>query len=147
MLLRSMAGTISILRRVAADRSPIGHVSKGEPVSSSSRAGLRDRVERVVEMDQQSRNKCKDRDSVAKKEIENFVNSLSKEYRMLVVLKKELYDGAWEPMLDDLRHRLAGKPYIFKLVNRIEDDIKRIEEMQKFEAKHNVDLADYVDMP
>jgi hypothetical protein len=98
-------------------------------------------------MDQQSRNKCKDRDSVAKKEIENFVNSLSKEYRMLVVLKKELYDGAWEPMLDDLRHRLAGKPYIFKLVNRIEDDIKRIEEMQKFEAKHNVDLADYVDMP
>lgn len=97
-------------------------------------------------MDQQSRNKRKDKDRTDKKNIENFVNSLSEEYRMLVVLKKELYDGAWEPMLDDLRHRLAGKPYIFKLVNRIEDDIKRIEEMQKFETEYNVDLADYIDM-
>ena len=52
----------------------------------------------------------------------------------------------WEPMLDDLRNRLAGKPYIFKLVNRIRDDIERIEEMQKFEAENNVDLGDYVEL-
>jgi hypothetical protein len=50
-------------------------------------------------------------------------------------------------MLDDLENRLAGKPYIFKLASRIKDDIERIEQMQKFEAEYNVDLADYVDLP
>jgi len=76
-----------------------------------------------------------------------FVDGLSDEHRMLVVLKAQLYGGEWEPMLDDLRNRLTGKPYIFKLANRIKDDIERIERMQKFEAEHNIDLADYVDMP
>ena len=84
--------------------------------------------------------------AAASKEIQDFVDSLSDEHRMLVVLKAQLYDGAWEPMLDDLRNRLAGKPYIFKLVHRIEDDIKRIEQMQKFEAEHHIDLAKYVEL-
>jgi hypothetical protein len=66
---------------------------------------------------------------------------------MLVILKAQLYGGTWEPMLDDLRNRLTGKPYIFKLVNRIKDDIGRIEEMKKFEDEHQVDMADYVEMP
>jgi len=39
----------------------------------------------------------------------NYVAGLSNEHRMLVVLKKELYDGSWEPMLDDLQNRLDGK--------------------------------------
>ena len=78
--------------------------------------------------------------------VSEFVKSLSEEHRMLVVLKTELYGGSWEPMLDDLRNRLAGKPYIFKLANRIQDDIERIEQMSEFEAEHNVDLADYVEM-
>jgi len=80
----------------------------------------------------------------AKKVVLDYVGTLSEEYRMLVVLKAQLYGGAWEPMLDDLRNRLAGNPYIFKLANRIEEDIERIEEMRKFEQKHKVDLADYV---
>jgi hypothetical protein len=65
---------------------------------------------------------------------------------MLVVLKAQLYDNTWEPMLDDLQNRLAGKPYIFKLVNRIQDDIRRIGEMQEFENEHEIDLADYIKM-
>ena len=65
---------------------------------------------------------------------------------MLVVLKSQLYGDNWEPMLDDLRNRLEGKPYIFKLANRIQDDIERIEQMCEFEAEHNVDLADYVEL-
>jgi len=93
------------------------------------------------------RNSGKNKNSANSKLVRDFVNSLSDEHRMLVVLKKELYDGTWQPMLDDLRNRLDGKPYIFKLANRIEDDIKRIKEMQKFEAKHNIDLADYVELP
>jgi len=79
--------------------------------------------------------------------VSDFVNGLSDEHRMLIVLKAQLYDGTWEPMLDDLQNRLAGKPYIFKLASRIKDDIERIEQMQKFETEHNIDLADYVDSP
>jgi len=79
--------------------------------------------------------------------VTDFVNSLSEEHRMLVILKAQLYGGSWEPMLDDLKNRLAGKPYIFKLANRIKDDIERIEYMKSFEEKYNIDLADYVEMP
>jgi hypothetical protein len=78
--------------------------------------------------------------------VRGYVDGLSNEHRMLVVLKNQLYGGSWEPMIDDLKNRLAGKPYIFKLVNRIQDDIERIQEMQKFEAENNVDLADYVNL-
>ena len=80
------------------------------------------------------------------KAVENYLAGLSSEHRMLVILKAQLYDGTWEPMLDDLQNRLAGKPYIFKLANRIKDDIERIEQMQKFEKEHNIDLAEYVEL-
>lgn len=78
--------------------------------------------------------------------VNDFVAILSDEHRMLVILKAQLYGGTWEPMLDDLRNRLEGKPYIFKLANRIKDDIERIEKMRKFEQEHNIDLADYVEL-
>ena len=81
------------------------------------------------------------------KVLSDFVDGLSDEHRMLVVLKAQLYGGTWEPMFDDLKNRLEGKPYIFKLVNRINDDIERIQQMQNFEEEHEVDLADYVELP
>jgi hypothetical protein len=42
---------------------------------------------------------------------------------------------------------LAGKPYIFKLANRIKDDIERIKQMREFEQEHNVDLTQFVESP
>ena len=81
------------------------------------------------------------------KSVSEYVNSLGEECRMLIILKAQLYGGSWEPMLDDLRNRLEGKPYIFKLANRIQDDIERIEQMMQFEADHGIDLAEYVRMP
>jgi hypothetical protein len=82
--------------------------------------------------------------NVGKTAIDDYVSRLREEHRMLLALKVQLYGGSWDPMLDDLRNRLAGKPYIFKLVHRIQDDIERIEEMRKFEAEHKIDLAEYV---
>ena len=76
--------------------------------------------------------------------VEEFVGRLTDEHRMLVVLKAQLYGGRWEPMLEDLKNRLDGKPYIFKLASRIQDDIRRIEEMQAFERRRGIDVADYV---
>jgi hypothetical protein len=95
-------------------------------------------------MAEQAGNSDKGSETAVSKVVSDFVEGLSDEHRMLVVLKAQLYDNMWEPMLDDLQNRLAGKPYIFKLANRIQDDIRRIEEMQEFEAEHNVDLADYI---
>ena len=97
-------------------------------------------------MAEQEENSQKQGGSEEAKIVRDFVEALTDEQRMLVVLKRQLYDGSWETMLDDLKNRLAGKPYIFKLVNRIQDDIERIETLRKFEKEHNVDLADYVEL-
>lgn len=86
-------------------------------------------------------------ETAVKQAVSDFVNGLSEEHRMLVVLKSQLYDGLWAPMVDDLQNRLTGKPYIFKLANRIKDDIERIGYMEEFEQEHKVDLAEYVEMP
>lgn len=76
--------------------------------------------------------------------VRRFVESITREERMLVVLKRELYDGQWSEMEADLRARLEGKPYIFKMVHRIEDDLARIVRLRQFEADYQVDLSDYV---
>jgi len=95
-------------------------------------------------MAEQVGNTDKGSETAVSKVVSDFINSLSEEHRMLVILKAQLYDGMWKPMLDDLQNRLTGKPYIFKLANRIQDDIRRIEEMQEFESEHDIDLADYI---
>lgn len=97
-------------------------------------------------MDEPSENSHKGLDTSVSKEVSDFVARLSDEHRMLVTLKAQLYGGTWELLLDDLQNRLEGKPYIFKLANRIKDDIDRIEQMRKFEREHNVDLSDYLDL-
>ncbi len=97
-------------------------------------------------MDEPSENSNEGVGTSLSKVISDFIAGLSNEHRMLVILKAQLYGGTWEPMLDDLQNRLEGKPYIFKLVNRIKEDIERIEQMRKFEEQHNVDLAEYVEL-
>jgi len=84
--------------------------------------------------------------AVAEKKVNDYVRGLSEEYRMLVVLKSQLYGGSWESMVDDLQNRLSGKPYIFKLANRIQDDVARIEELKQYEQEHGIDLSDYVEL-
>ncbi|MCK4851306.1 MAG: hypothetical protein KAT11_08145 [Phycisphaerae bacterium] len=76
--------------------------------------------------------------------VRRFVEQLSSEEQMLIILKVELYEGNWASMLEDLRNRLAGRPHIFKLADRITEDIERIEKLEGFEQSHRVDLSDYV---
>lgn len=73
-----------------------------------------------------------------------FVATLSEEEIMLLRLRDELYEGRWDSMLADLNDRLQGKPFVFKLAHRIQDDIERIERLNRFERQNNVDLAKYV---
>ncbi len=77
--------------------------------------------------------------------LRRFMDRLTDEQRLLLVLKRELYDGRWEPMIADLRNRLAGRPYVLKLAHRITDDLERIERMRRMEAHYEVDLAAYLE--
>ncbi len=81
---------------------------------------------------------------IVKSPHKKFVESLTPEERMLIILRDELYANSWDRMLQDLKERLRGRPYIFKLVNRIQDDIERIEKLRKYETKHGIDLAQFV---
>ena len=43
--------------------------------------------------------------------VKAFISQLVPEEKTLLVIRKELYDGSWKDMLDDLRSRLQGKPF------------------------------------
>jgi hypothetical protein len=79
--------------------------------------------------------------------VRRFVESMTTEQRMLVVLKRELYEGSWDEMEADLKARLEGRPYIFKLAHRIADDLERIARLREFEHAWGIDLCNYVKMP
>lgn len=74
---------------------------------------------------------------------QTYYDDLPEEAKMLLVLRDELYMGSWDKMVEDLRNRLKGRPYIFKLVNRIEEDLERIETLRSYEGKHKINLRDY----
>lgn len=74
---------------------------------------------------------------------EEYYRNLGADEKMLITLRDELYEGSWATMLADLKDRLKGKPYIFKLANRIQDDIVRIEKLRDYEKKNKINLADY----
>ena len=74
-----------------------------------------------------------------------FVQGLAKEEVQLLVIRDELYDGSWEDMQKDLEDRRDGKPFVFKLVNRIEEDLERIQRLVTYEKRHGVDLGGFVE--
>jgi len=73
------------------------------------------------------------------------MDRLTDEQKLLLVLKRELYDGDWRPMISDLRNRLEGRPYVLRLAARIEDDLDRIERMRQLEDHYEVDLASHIE--
>jgi hypothetical protein len=77
-------------------------------------------------------------------QVQQFVQGMSSEERMQVVLKVELYEGSWDDMAADLQARLDGRPYIFKLAHRITEDLERIRRLRGFEESCGVDLSDHV---
>jgi len=71
-------------------------------------------------------------------------NDFAPEEKMLVTLRNELYFGSWEKMRQDLKDRLKDRPYIFKLQNRIKEDLERIDTLESYELKNKVNLADLI---
>ena len=73
-----------------------------------------------------------------------YYRSLDPEEEQLIILRDFLYEGDGEEMLQDLRARQSGKPFIFKLTTRIDEDIRRIERIRQYERQHGVNLGQYV---
>ncbi|MCE5277419.1 MAG: hypothetical protein ABFD92_14195 [Planctomycetaceae bacterium] len=80
------------------------------------------------------------------KKAREFVAVATAEERMLLVLKREVYEGSWDEMEADLRGRLEGRPYIFKLAHRISEDLERIARLRQWETLHGMDLSEYVSL-
>jgi hypothetical protein len=51
--------------------------------------------------------------------------------KVLYQLRNELYQGSWKAFEDDLKERREGRPYIAKLVNRIDEDLERISRLSE----------------
>jgi hypothetical protein len=77
--------------------------------------------------------------------LRRFFDRMTAEERLLLILKRELYDGRWQEMVADLENRLAGRPYVLKLAHRIEEDLARIEHMRRMEEHYEIDLAAYIE--
>lgn len=73
-----------------------------------------------------------------------YFRSLSRPEVHLLALRGVLYDGSWEEMVLDLKARKAGKPYVFKLQNRIEEDLQRIHGLMEYESTNSVNLGKYL---
>lgn len=76
--------------------------------------------------------------------LRRFMDRLTQEQKLLLMLKRELYGGDWLAMISDLRNRLEGRPFIIRLTARIEDDLARIAQMQELERHYQLDLADFI---
>jgi hypothetical protein len=72
-------------------------------------------------------------------------DTLTPEELTLLILRDELYDGSWDEMRADLVGRREGKPFIFQLASRIDEDLERITRLARYEEEHNIDLGEYLD--
>jgi len=76
-----------------------------------------------------------------------FLEGLTKEERLLVSIRDELYGGSWDELLVDLDARKNRKPFIIKLATRLDEDKARIEKLRAFEREHAVDLRALLSLP
>lgn len=73
---------------------------------------------------------------------EVFLQRLESYERVLIDLKDQLYEGSWQRIAEDLKSRLDGKPYIYKLSQTISRDLAAIQRMKAFEIRHQVNLSE-----
>lgn len=75
---------------------------------------------------------------------EEFFHHLPREEINILALREILYNGSWEDMKKDLESRKEGKPYVFKLQTRIDEDLRSIQKLMAYEAEHRVNLGRYI---
>ncbi|KPJ63043.1 MAG: hypothetical protein AMS15_01955 [Planctomycetes bacterium DG_23] len=63
---------------------------------------------------------------------------------MLITVRDELYEGSWKELEADLKARLEGRPYIYKLATRIQEDLARIQKLRGYEEKYGINLSTFI---
>jgi len=77
-------------------------------------------------------------------DVRAVLDTLSEQEKVLILCNEELYGGRWDLLTCDLVERLEGRPYIFKLGERIRDDIERVRKLRAIEEKWGIRLGDFV---
>ncbi|MBI4600546.1 MAG: hypothetical protein HY721_01160 [Planctomycetes bacterium] len=75
---------------------------------------------------------------------EEYFKALPREDIQLLAIREVLYEGSWFEMIEDLKARRDGKPYVFKLQITIDQDLHRIEALRAYEERHGISLGKYV---
>jgi len=83
--------------------------------------------------------------AISEEEVRAFARSLTENERVALAVRDELYGGSWDRMKKDLRARAAGRPYVFRLASRIEEDLRALEKLSAFERRHGVNLSEYLE--
>ena len=76
---------------------------------------------------------------------EEFARRLTENERTALAIRDELYGGSWTRMREDLEARRTGRPYVFRLASRIDEDLRIIEKLSEYESREKVDLSAYVE--
>lgn len=82
----------------------------------------------------------------------DYARNLSYENKVIVWLRDNTPDyqaptkeERWKIMENDLRDRKEKRPYIYKIINRIVEDLPKLRTLKAYESEHKIDLADYID--
>lgn len=67
--------------------------------------------------------------------------SLGEPVRQLVQVNHVLYGGRWEDFIEDLRRRLAGRPYLFRLAQDPDETLAWAERLHRYEQVRQEPLA------
>lgn len=81
-------------------------------------------------------------EAVLKLSPEEFVRKMEQYERILVDLKELLYEGSWDRISMDLRNARDDKPHVYRLSHAIDRDLKAIERLKAYEARHSISLSD-----
>ena len=76
--------------------------------------------------------------------VEEFARGLAETERIALIVRDELFGGSWDNMRKDLEARAAGRPYVFRLASRIDEDLKAVAKLSAFERRRKVNLAEYL---
>jgi hypothetical protein len=70
-----------------------------------------------------------------------YLASLPEEYRIMLQVRDNVFGGSWDDQLSSMRKPLGKPGYHYS--ERTMADIERIEEMQRYETEHKVNLSEY----
>lgn len=78
------------------------------------------------------------------KALGDFLAKATDADRMLLDVLEILYVGRWEDLLEDLQAASQGKPHVFKIADRVQEDLARARKMWELETKYGVRLRSLI---